>query len=291
MSPRATWRGTLKVGELACPVALFAAASTSERVAFHMVNRKTGHRLSRQFVDSETGKPVDRDDQVKGYETNSNDYVVFEPDELASVIPEGDKMLDIDGFIPCEAVDTIYFDRPYYIAPGNDAAKETFGLVATAMQREKVAALAHAVLFRRHRTVILRAHGSGLYANTLNFDYEVRSAKDAFSDITDVKLEDEMMELAEHIIGKKAGRFDPTGFDDRYDAALAELVKAKIEGRKIEAPKPKRDEKVIDLMAALRESAGSNDGRKRTAKKTAAKAKSARSKAKTGTGTTRRKAS
>jgi DNA end-binding protein Ku len=131
------------------------------------------------------------------------------------------------------------------------------------MRREKVAALARAVLFRRVRTVMLRPRGCGLMANTLNFDYEVLPAEKAFADIPPMKIKREMLDLAKHIIATKEGTFDPAAFDDRYDAALAELVKAKIEGREIRKPKRKAEGKVIDLMEALRESAAAA---KKTAK-------------------------
>ncbi|WP_411034205.1 Ku protein [Shinella sp. BYT-45] len=256
MAPRANWKGFLKVGELVCPVALYTAASTSERISFHMLNRATGHRLHREFVDSETGKVVEREDQVKGYETGDDDYIVLDPEEVASAVPESDKMMDIEAFIACEAIDDLYFDKPYYLAPADRHAHEVFALIREGMKARKVAALAETVLFRRVRTLLIRAHGEGLVATTLHYDYEVRSAEEAFSDIPDIKLKGEMLELAEHIIQTKSGRFDPKKFDDRYDAALAEVVKAKIEGRKPKPFKPKAEGKVIDLMEALRQSAG-----------------------------------
>ncbi|VTZ27351.1 Non-homologous end joining protein Ku [Methylocella tundrae] len=255
MAPRANWKGVLKVAELSCPVSLFTAASTSERIAFHTLNRQTGHRVQRQFVDSETGEPVEPADQVKGYETGQGDYVVLEPEEIAAVIPESDKVLDVQAFIKCDDIDDTYFDRPYYLAPSNPVAQEAFTLLRESMRSKKVAALARAVLFRRLRSVLIRAHGNGLIATTLNFDYEVRSAEEAFSDIPEMKIEGEMLDLAKHIIRTKKGKFDPKTFDDRYEAAVAELVKAKLEGREIKAPERIAPSKVVDLMAALRESA------------------------------------
>lgn len=256
MVARANWKGFLKVAQVVCPVALYSAASTSERIAFHTINRATGHRVRRQFVDSETGKLVERDDQVKGYEMGQGDYIVLEPDEVASAVPESDKTLSVSAFVGCDEVDDIYFDKPYYLAPADRTADEAFGLIREGLRRKNVAAVAQTVLFRRARTVLIRAYGDGLIATTLNFDYEVRSAKDAFSNIPAMKIEGEMLELAEHIIGTKRGEFDASKFEDRYETALAELVKAKAEGRKIEARQEPKREKVVDLMAALRESAG-----------------------------------
>jgi DNA end-binding protein Ku len=280
VTARAIWKGFLKVGEVSCSVALYAAASTSERIAFHTINRATGHRVHRQFVDSETGKPVEKDDQVKGYEVGDGRYVMVEPQEIAAAIPEGDKTLDVTAFLACGEIDDTYFDRPYYLAPADKASEEAFAIVREGMRKKGVAAIAQTVLFRRMRTVLIRAHGAGLIATTLNFDYEVRPAKDAFGDISATKIKGEMLDLAEHIIKTKTGKFDPSKFDDRYEAAVAELVKAKLEGKTIEIPKEPERDKVIDLMAALRESAGA------TGKKTRSKAQSKGGKA----GTTKKAA-
>ena len=255
MAPRASWKGVLKIAEVSCPVALFTAASTSDRIAFHTINRVTGHRVHRQFVDGVTGRPVERDDQVKGYELAQGDYVVLTPEEVASATPASDKTISVAAFVPCADIDDVYFDRPYYLAPSDRAAQEPYALIRDGLRKTKTVAIGQAVLFRRVRILLIRAAGEGLVATTLNFDYEVRPAAAAFSDIPDMKIKDEMLELAGHIIRMKTGTFDPSTFEDRYEAALADLVKAKLEGRKIAARKPPKPTKVVDLMAALRESA------------------------------------
>ncbi|RXF72811.1 Ku protein [Hansschlegelia zhihuaiae] len=265
MAARANWKGFLKVGEVTCPVALYTAASTSDRIAFHTLNRETGNRVRRRYVDSQTGKPVEHDDQVKGFEVSSGEYVVLEPDEVAATVPESDKTLSVDAFIACDDIDDVYFDKPYYLAPTDKAAQEAFGLIREGMRAKKVAALARTVLFRRERTVLIRPHGPGLIATTLNFDYEVRSSAEAFSGLPKTKIADEMLDLAKHIISTKRGEFDPTKFEDRYEAALADLVKAKIEGRKITPRKPRAPAKVTDLMEALRQSAGMGAGSSKAA--------------------------
>ncbi|MBS9478699.1 non-homologous end joining protein Ku [Ancylobacter radicis] len=256
MSPRATWKGFLKLDELVCGVGLYTAVSATERVSLNMVNRKTGNRLRRRFIDPETEEAVEREDQVKGYEVASGEYIVLEPEEVAEVTPQGDKTLAIDTFLPCAQVDDLYFDKPYYVRPADDASQATFAVIREGLRRRKVVALASGVLFRRPRTVLIRAYDDGIIATTLNHDYEVRSADEIFNDIKDVKIEGEMLELARHIISTKAGTFQPDTFHDAYEAALAELVRAKIEGRPIKAPKAPKKGKVVDLMEALRQSAG-----------------------------------
>ncbi|MBV9289797.1 MAG: Ku protein [Hyphomicrobiales bacterium] len=254
--PRASWKGYLKLAELTCPVALYAAATASDRIELHTVNRATGHRVNRQFVDADTGEPVPREEQVKGYEVGKDEYVVLEPEEVAAAVPRSDKTLTVSSFIDETEADDVYFDRPYYLTPSDRSALEAFALIREGLRRSRTAAIAEAVLFRRARTLLIRALGPGLAATTLNFEYEVRSANETFADVPPVEIKGEMLELAEHIINTKRGDFDAASFHDRYEAALAELVRAKLEGRAIERPRPPKVQAGADLLAALRESAG-----------------------------------
>lgn len=248
-------------------MALYSATSTSDRIAFHTINRATGNRVRRIFVDSETGNPVEPGDQVKGYEVDKNDYIVIEPEEIAQATPKSDKTLSIETFLDFADIDSVYFDKPYYLSPAQSDAAELFVLIREGMRKNKVAALAKAVLFRRARTVLISAYGDGLLATTLNFDYEVRSAEQAFDDVPDVDVQGEMLQLAKHIIDTKRGAFDPSTFDDRYEAALAAFVKAKLEGKSVAQPRKAREAKVVNLLEALRESAALSDGRSASASK------------------------
>jgi DNA end-binding protein Ku len=281
LAPRASWKGFLKIAEVTCPVALYAAASTTERVALHMVNRPTGNRIRREFVDAETGKTVEREDQVKGYEIGKDEYVSVEPDEIAAIIPHGDKTVTVSAFIDLSGVDDLYFDKPYYLAPSDRSADETFALVREGMRSAKAAAIGEAVLFRRARTLLIRADDKGLAAATLNFDYEVRSAEQAFSTVPAKKITGEMLDLAIHIIRTKQGAFDPHAFHDRYEGALAQLVKLKLEGKPIPKPAAPPSGATISLMHALRESAGAgrpsakSPAKNRTGRRGAVKAQAA----------------
>ena len=282
LSPRASWKGFLKIADVTVPVSLYAAASTSERIALHTINRPTGNRVRREFVDAETGETVERDDQVKGYEVAKDEYVSIEPEEIEAVIPHGDKTLAVSAFVDLAGVDDLYFDRPYYIGPSDRSADESFALVREGMRAAKVAAVAQTVLFRRARTVLIRVLDGGLAASTLNTDYEVRSAEQAFSDVPKKAITGEMLDLAIHIIKTKQGAFDPRKFEDRYEDALAELVKLKVEGKEIPKRAPPRSEPTINLMQALRDSAsaggetrpsGTPKAKKKTGRRAAAKAR------------------
>ena len=268
---RAQWKGFLKFGEVSCGVALYTAASTSERITFNTINKATGNRVNRIFIDSETEDPVPKEAQTKGFEIENGQYIIIDPEEVSAAIPESNKTLEIEAFIPCSDVDDVYFDKPYYLTPdkmGGDA----FAALRDAMKKSMVAAIARTVLFRRMRTVLIRPHGKGLIASTLNYDYEVRSSEKAFEEMPTLKIQGEMLDLAKHIISTKKGEFDPATFDDRYEAALADLVKAKLEGKSLPKPKKVQVSKPNDLLAALRESAGMMTAAADKPKRTAANA-------------------
>ncbi|NKK36326.1 Ku protein [Rhizobium leguminosarum bv. viciae] len=268
---RAQWKGFLKFGEVSCGVALYTAASTSERITFNTINKATGNRVNRIFIDSETEDPVPKELQTKGFEIENGQYIIIDPEEVSAAIPESNKTLEIEAFIPCSDVDDVYFDKPYYLTPdkmGGDA----FAALRDAMKKSMVAAIARTVLFRRMRTVLIRPHGNGLIASTLNYDYEVRSSEKAFEEMPKLKIQGEMLDLAKHIISTKKGEFDPATFDDRYEAALADLVKAKLEGKSLPKPKKVQVSKPNDLLAVLRESAGMMKAAADKPKRTAANA-------------------
>jgi DNA end-binding protein Ku len=252
---RARWKGFLQFGGVSCSVALYTAASTADRIAFATINKSTGNRVRREYVDAESGRPVERDKQVKGYEFDDGRFVTLTPEEVAAAVPEGDKALKVDAFIPCSGVEETYFDKPYYLTPADKLSYDAFALLRDGMRDAKVAAVAKAILFRRARTVLIRPHGNGLIANTLNYDYEVRSAKEAFMEVPRLEIKGEMLELAQHIISTKSGTFDPGAFHDRYENALADLVKAKLEGRALPKRKTPVASKPSDLLEALRMSA------------------------------------
>jgi Ku70/Ku80 beta-barrel domain len=150
VAAQASWRRFLKIAEVSCPVALYAAASSAPRITFHTPDRATGHRLYRRFVDDKTGEQVETAAQVKGYEVGQGE------------------------FIACSQVDDVYFDRPYYLMPSDAVAEEACTLIREAMRARQVAALARTVLLRRLRAVTIRAHDASLIATTLNCDCEVR---------------------------------------------------------------------------------------------------------------------
>ena len=260
MAPRPNWKGYLKLSLVSCSVALYSATSTSQRVRFNIINRNTGNRVHNQVVDAETEEPVEQEDRVKGYQVEKGQYVLVEDDELDEVALESTHTIDIEAFVPRKEVDEIYLDESYYIAPNDKVAYEAFAVIRDAMKKEDLVGLARVVLYRRERILMLHPRGDGLMASALRYNSEVRDEKDYFSDIPDVKVPPDMLELAIHILKSKKAHFDPDKFEDRYEDALVKLIKAKQAGK----PSPKLTEakpsNVINLMDALKRSVKAETG-------------------------------
>src|SRR5262245_58040415 len=254
MAPRPNWKGYLKLSLVSCPVALYPATTTSERVSFRTLNRETGNRVRRQFVDEQTGEPVTAEAQAKGYEIAKGEYVMLEDDELKSVQIESNHTIDIERFVPSADIDKLYLDTPYYLTPTDRVAEEAFAVIREAMRAEQVVGLARAVLFRRERVLKLEPRGKGIVATSLHFANEVHAADSYFAEIPDLALPKEMLELAQHIIHKMAGRFQADGFEDRYENALIELIRSKQAGMPVKPQPTHHQANVINLMDALRRS-------------------------------------
>jgi DNA end-binding protein Ku len=251
---RPFWKGYLKLSLVSCPIAIFPASSSSERVSFRQINKKTGHRLKQQLVDSVTGEVVGSGDKGRGYQIGKDEYLPVE-DELDSLRLESTKIIDLGKFVPRSEIDERYFDSPYYLTPENKVGQEAFAVIREAMKRKNMVGLGKVVISRRERIVMLELFDKGLMAITLRYGYEVRDALPYFEDIPSMKLPDEMIELAEHILETKAGHFDPSEFEDRYENAVVEMLKQKQAGipPKKEAPVAAPGT-VVNLMDALRRS-------------------------------------
>jgi DNA end-binding protein Ku len=261
MAPRSNWKGFLKLSLVSCPVQLYPATTSKERVTFNLLNRETGNRLRRRLVDPDTDEEVDAADQVKGYQVAKNQYIVVEEEEIDAVAIESTHTIDIESFVPRDEIDPIYLDTPYYLAPDGKMGEEAFAVIREAMREKNVVGIGRVVLYRRERPIMLQARGKGLLATTLHYAYEARDDADFFDHIEDVEVPEEMLDLATHIIKRKVSHFDAKRFDDRYQDALLELIKAKQHDRPVKqvAPPP-RPTNVVSLMDALRKSIAAERG-------------------------------
>jgi DNA end-binding protein Ku len=278
MAPRPAWKGYLKLSLVSCAVELTGATDHSEKVSFRVINRKTGNTVRRQYIDSVSGKPVGDDEEVKGYEIGDDEYLLVEEDEIDAVQIESSHTLSIEQFVNRADIPQIYFDTPYYVTPADDVSEEAFAVIREAMARQKKAGIARIVLYRRERPVMIEPFDKGLLLTTLRYDKTVRKPDEIFRGMAKTKIDPELIDLATHIIDKKQASFDPSGFEDRYEAALLNLIQAKQKGRKPPVVQSaERPANVVNLFEALKKSLAGDDapvdGREPAASKKTAPAK------------------
>ncbi|CAN7618954.1 Ku protein [Pararhizobium sp. LjRoot235] len=253
MAPRASWKGYLKLSLVSCPVRLYPATSSSERISFNQLHKDTHNRINMKPVDPELGL-VERSDLVKGYEYEDKKYIIIEDADLESVRIESNHTMNIEAFVDERSVDIIYQDAPYYLAPDGAMAEETFVVLREAMRKSGKLAIARLVLSSRERVVTIGARETGMFVCTLRNPSEVRGTAEYFGNISVGNPDPEMLQLAEALIQQKLTTFDPKNYEDRYEIALMQMIREKLKGHKpIIAAAPERGN-VINLMDALKAS-------------------------------------
>ena len=230
---------------------MYNATSDTAKIRFNMLHKDTHNRVQMKPIDPELGQ-VEREDLVKGYEFEKDQYVIVDDEDLEAVQVESNKTIAVECFVDAAEIDQMFLDSSYYMAPDGPVAEETYCVLRDAMQQRNKAAIAKVVLFGRERRVALTVRGAGFVVTTLRTAKEVRRAEDYFADIKSSEADKQTLELANHLIEQNEGSFDSSGFDDRYQAGLLEVVKAKLKGTTpVIAKAPERGE-VINLMDALK---------------------------------------
>src|SRR5258705_854116 len=271
MAPCAYWKGFLRLSLVTCPIALFPATSESEKISFNQINRNTGHRIKYQKVDADTGEEVSNEDIIKGYKVDTDQYLEVSKEELENISLESTRSIEIDELLRRKESDDLYLVRQYYITPEGKVGHDAYAVIRETIRSLDKVALGRLVLTSREHVIALEARDKGLMGMLLRYPYEVRDSAEYFDEIQDVKITKDMLDLAKHIVGQKSAHFDPSKFEDHYEAALQELLDKKQKGQPIAKMAPRTSAKVVNLMDALRASLNSSDAKAATSKKTKAK--------------------
>jgi DNA end-binding protein Ku len=277
MAARAYWQGQIRLALVSIPVEVYSATKSGATIQFHQIHEPSGKRINYEKVVQGIG-PVDRDEIVKGYEISKGNYVLLEEDEIEAARVESRKTLDLVQFVDAGEIDVFYFEKPYYVVPSDDLAEEAFIVLREALRRAKKVGIGQISVRGRETLVSLKPCGKGIVLETLRYADEVNKAQSYFKAIPDTKPAKELLDLASTLIDQRSAPFDAARFRDRYVDALKKLIekKQKAKGKKIledvEEPEPARGGNVIDLMAALKKSVGS-DSKAGAAKKAPAKAR------------------
>lgn len=258
MAPKPFWKGYLKLSLVTCPVAMTPATTDSEKVRFHTLNRETGNRVVSQYVDAESGKPVDDDDEVRGYQRGENEFVILEDDELAAVALESTRTIDIETFVPTDSVEWIWYDKPHYLTPDDPVGEEAFCVIRDAMEASKTVGIARLVMYRRERPVLLEPRDRGIVLWTLRYGDEVRDPEPYFGGIDDQQPDPKLKKMVTTLIEERTEAWDPSMVHDPVQERLLEIIASKKKGRPRPAAKPRTEEpsggNVVSIMDALRKS-------------------------------------
>jgi len=265
---RPYWSGQIQISLVSFGVKLYVATEAKSEIRFHQISRKTGERIRHQKVLSsavedapnDAAAPVEKDEIVKGYEYTKGQYVTIEPSEIEQLRVPSKHTIEVTQFVGIDELEPEYLEKPYFVVPENDVQAEAFAVVRKALQKTKKAALGKIAFSGREHVLAITAPADdklpGMMAYTMRYQEELRDPAEYFSEIKKVAINEDSLELAETLIKKKAAKFDPGKFADGYEAALKELVEAKVNHASIpkeESATPKRG-KVINLMDALRKS-------------------------------------
>jgi len=290
MALRPYWSGTIRLSLVSLPVNIYAALNRSKQIAFHEIYRPTGERV--HHVLKAGGKEIDREDVIKGYEVEKGEYVLVEPEEIQELKIPSSKTLEIVQFVNVDAVDEVYFESPYFVAPA-DGDDQTYAVIRDALRDSGKVGIGQLAIGGRERLCSLKPFGSGMLIETLRYEDEIKDTDPYFEQLEDLRGRDEEVDLALELIKRKSRKFNPGEFKDHYRLALKELIDAKVEHR---APEPVVEEapapKVVNLMDALRQSLRAQEADKPAARRTRTEAKTKkRASAKTAKKAKTRKAS
>jgi DNA end-binding protein Ku len=297
--PRSIWTGAISFGMVTVPVKLYSAINR-KNVRFHQLNGKDGVRIAQKRVDPQSGEEVPFENIVKGYEIAQDRYVVIEPGELEALAPKKTKTIEIEDFVELVQIDPIYYDHPYYLAPGPGGAKP-YRLLLDAMSETGKVAIARVVIRSKEQLVALRPMGDALGMATMIFADEVQPPEsiEEIAEVKEIKTTKRELEIAKQLVESLAGDFQPERYTDSYREQILDMIERKAQGEQI-AVQPEPEDLTApapDLMGALKASLEAvraredEDGakpkaakRKAAAKKTPAKAAAGKSAGKKGSG-------
>ena len=255
---RAYWKGYLRLSLVSIGVEIYNAVESKAEISFRQIHKPSGRRVNYEKVVQGVGK-IDSADIVKGYEVDTDTYITLEPEEIDALKLESKKTIDLVQFVDTKEIDYRYFERPYFVVPADELASEGYVVIRDALQKTGKVGLAQVTIGGREWLVAIAPMQNGLVMEMLRYAEELRDPADFFDEVPNAKPDNEMVDLAVQLITKKASKFAPDKYEDHYQAALHELVQAKLKGRKIIAPSSDQRPKganVVDLMEALKRSVG-----------------------------------
>jgi DNA end-binding protein Ku len=253
MAARPTWKGYLKISLVNIPIKVFPATDAGATLSFNQLHGECQTRIQQKRWCPKCEREVPNTDIVKGFEFEKGRYVIVEEDDIEKVRVESTRVISLETFTDDTAIDPIYLERPYYLAPDGPVARDAFAVIRDGMKGK--AGIGKVALYGREYLVKVQPREQGLIMYTLRHANEIRSMN-AIDELTDMpeKVKPEEVKLAKQVMGTFEGEVDLQEYRDDYQVGLREIIDAKIEGREIVAQEIEAPPKVVNLMDALRRS-------------------------------------
>src|SRR5215813_14904410 len=264
MAARPTWKGYLKISLVNIPIKVFPATDAGATLSFNQLHGECQTRIQQKRWCPHCQREVANTDIVKGFEFEKGRYVVIDEEDIEKVRVESTRVISLEKFTDDSAIDLIYLERPYYLAPDGPVAREAFAVIREGMQGK--AGIGKVALYGREYLVKVQPREQGLIMYTLRHAAEIRSmaAIDELAEMPE-KVKPEEVKLAKQVMGTFQGELEFESYRDDYQVGLREIIDAKIEGREIVAPEVEAPPKVVNLMEALRKSLDTISASKKTA--------------------------
>ena len=266
MAARPTWKGFLKISLVNIPVRVFPATDSAATISFNQLHAECQTRIQQKRWCPKCEREVPISEVAKGYEFEKGRYVVMDDEDMAKVRPESTRVIDLVQFTDAAAIDPIYFERPYYLAPDGQMALESFAVIREGMKGK--AGIGKLALYGREYLVAVQPKDKGLMMYTMRRSNEIRSM-DAIEEFEGVpaKVKPEEIKLAKQVISNFEGELDLADYKDAYQEELQRIIDAKIAGEEVVATEEQAPPKVVNLMDALRQSLDRvSTGKKKAAK-------------------------
>lgn len=265
MAARPVWKGQLRLSLVSIPVEMYSATKTGARVSFRQIHEPSGKPVRYQKTVPGVG-PVDAGDIMKGYEYEKDQYLLIDPDDVDEIKLETKKTLELVQFVDACEISPLYFNKPYYLVPTDDLAEDAYRVVRDALRSTKMVGIGQVTMRGKEYLVAVKPCGDGLLLETLHYAEEIRDADPLFSDIEDDTADEELLEVAKSLIGRKTSPFEADAFKDNYSIALKDLIDRKTKSKttkRVQTDDSSGDsdsgDNVIDLMAALKQSLAKAD--------------------------------
>jgi DNA end-binding protein Ku len=246
------WKGYLTFGLISIPIRLFSAAR-GERIGLNQLHSVCHSRVKMPLFCPVCDRKVERNEIVKGYEYEKDQYVLFDEKELEKIEPESARSMEILEFVRLDEIDPLYYESSYYVTP-EDEGRKAYQLLLDAMEESGYAAIAKITMHQREHIVVIRPRENGMTLHTMFYTNEIREVAEYGKRTPAAEPKDAEKKLATQLIESLAAKFEPEKYKDQYQESMKALIEAKQAGQEVaEVPRAKMAP-VIDLMEALKKS-------------------------------------